>query len=343
MSEYRFHLQKYKYGSKISCPSCGKPRCFVKYVDAEGKIVFPDNVGKCDHENSCGYHYTPKEYFNDYPDVLSRNQGVSESFRVTACKSVDKKPVCIAPSYIASSYVDKSLSHYEINPLYRYLCNVFGEEETIRLFQLYRIGTSAKWGGSAVFWQIDMNGLVRTGKIMCYNPETGHRIKEPQAFVSWAHSELRMPDFHLKQCLFGEYLLKSSTSSPVMLVESEKTAVIMSHFIPDYLWLATGGKNGCFNREAMQVLRDRNVTLLPDLCATEQWKAKSAMLSEICKKVSVSDILERIATEEQRNQGLDIADFFLLSPSKRQILQQMIQRNPALQLLIDELGLELIE
>lgn len=343
MSEYRFHLQKYKYGSKISCPSCGKPRCFVKYVDAEGKIVFPDNVGKCDHENSCGYHYTPKEYFNDYPDVLSRNQGVSESFRVTACKSVDKKPVCIAPSYIASSYVDKSLSHYEINPLYRYLCNVFGEEETIRLFQLYRIGTSAKWGGSAVFWQIDMNGLVRTGKIMCYNPETGHRIKEPQAFVSWAHSELRMPDFHLKQCLFGEYLLKSSTSSPVMLVESEKTAVIMSHFILDYLWLATGGKNGCFNREAMQVLRDRNVTLLPDLGATEQWKAKSAMLSEICKKVSVSDILERIATEEQRNQGLDIADFFLLSPSKRQILQQMIQRNPALQLLIDELGLELIE
>ena len=343
MSEYRFHLQKYKYGSKISCPSCGKPRCFVKYVDAEGKIVFPDNVGKCDHENSCGYHYTPKEYFNDYPDVLSRNQGVSESFRVTACKSVDKKPVCIAPSYIASSYVDKSLSHYEINPLYRYLCNVFGEEETIRLFQLYRIGTSAKWGGSAVFWQIDMNGLVRTGKIMCYNPETGHRIKEPQAFVSWAHSELRMPDFHLKQCLFGEYLLKSSTSSPVMLVESEKTAVIMSHFIPDYLWLATGGKNGCFNREAMQVLRDRNVTLLPDLGATEQWKAKSAMLSEICKKVSVSDILERIATEEQCNQGLDIADFFLLSPSKRQILQQMIQRNPALQLLIDELGLELIE
>ena len=67
------------------------------------------------------------------------------------------------------------------------------------------------------------------------------------------------------------------------------------------------------------------------------------MLSEICKKVSVSDILERIATEEQRNQGLDIADFFLLSPSKLQILQQMIQRNPALQLLIDELGLELIE
>lgn len=213
----------------------------------------------------------------------------------------------------------------------------------MRLFQLYRIGTSTKWGGSAVFWQIDINGFVRTGKIMCYNPENGHRIKAPQAFVSWVHSELRMPDFHLKQCLFGEHLLKSSASSPVMLVESEKTAIIMSHFISDYIWLATGGKNGCFNREAMLALQGRDVTLIPDLGATEQWKEKSVLLSGICKKVSVSDILERIATEEQRNQGLDIADFFLLSPSKRQILQQMIQRSPALQLLIDELGLELIE
>lgn len=178
---------------------------------------------------------------------------------------------------------------------------------------------------------------------MCYNPENGHRIKEPQAFVCWAYSELHLPDFHLKQCLFGEHLLTNSTSSPVMLVKSEKTAVIMSHFIPDYIWLATGGKNGCFNRDTMQVLQCRDATLLPDLGATEQWKAKSALLSGICKKVLVSDILERIATEEQRNQGLDIADFFLFSPSKRQILQQMIQRNPALQLLIDEFGLELIE
>ena len=72
MSEYRFHLQKYKYGSKISCPSCGKPRCFVKYVDAEGEIAFPGNVGKCDHENSCGYHYTPKEYFRFLSVRLNR-------------------------------------------------------------------------------------------------------------------------------------------------------------------------------------------------------------------------------------------------------------------------------
>ena len=74
MSEYRFHLQKYRPGSKATCPNCGKIRCFVRYIDEQGSIIFPDNVGKCDHENSCGYHYTPKEYFKDNPDVLEMNK-----------------------------------------------------------------------------------------------------------------------------------------------------------------------------------------------------------------------------------------------------------------------------
>lgn len=315
MSEYRFHLQKYRFGSKTTCPSCGKSRCFVRYVDEQGGIIFPDNVGKCDHENSCGYHYTPKEYFKDNPDILGMDKSVGKPFQSVTYRQVYKTSACVAPSYIPSSYVERSQSHYSINPLYQYFIRVFGEDETNRLFRMYRIGTSAKWGGSAVFWQTDINGQVRTGKIMCYNAETGHRVKNPQAFVSWAHSELKLQDFHLRQCLYGEHLLNNS-SSPIMLVESEKTAVVMSHFIPDYIWLATGGKNGCFNSEAMQVLKGREVTLIPDLGATEQWKEKSALLSGICKKVSVSDILERAATEEQRSQGLDIADFFLFSPTK---------------------------
>ena len=74
----------------------------------------------------------------------------------------------------------------------------------------------------------------------------------------------------LQQYMSGEHLLNTSATAPVMLVESEKTAVIMSHFIPDYIWLATGGKNGCFNSEAIQVLRGRDVTLVPDLGAADR-------------------------------------------------------------------------
>ena len=59
--------------------------------------------------------------------------------------------------------------------------------------------------------------------------------------------------------------------------------------------------------------------------------------------MTVSHYLEDIATVEQREQGLDIGDFLLQEETKREILARMIQRYPALQLLIDKLDLELIE
>lgn len=65
MAEYMFTLQKYRRGSKLTCPKCGRKQCFVKYVDTEGQIVFPDYVGRCDHEHSCQYHYKPSDYFKD--------------------------------------------------------------------------------------------------------------------------------------------------------------------------------------------------------------------------------------------------------------------------------------
>jgi len=53
-----------------ACPSCGKKRCFVRYIDEQGTMRFPSTVGKCDHEQSCGYHYTPREYFRDNSEAM---------------------------------------------------------------------------------------------------------------------------------------------------------------------------------------------------------------------------------------------------------------------------------
>ena len=114
----------------------------------------------------------------------------------------------------------------------------------------------------------------------------------------------------------------------------------MTHFMPDLLWLATGGKNGCFNEKAIQVLRNRDVFLLPDLGAKEQWQQKALMLQTVCKRVVVSDCIEKIANGEQREQGLDVADFFLMKPTAHEILADMIRRNPAVGLLVEKLDLE---
>lgn len=82
---------------------------------------------------------------------------------------------------------------------------------------------------------------------------------------------------------------------------------------------------------------------MPDLGATEQWRQKVSILAKVCQSVSVSTVLEDMATDEQRSQGLDIADFLLMEDTPQMILQRMINRNPVLQTLIDELGLELVE
>lgn len=300
MADYRFHLQKYKPGSKISCPSCGKARCFTRYIDDEEEISFPDSVGICDHINSCGYHYSPKEYFHDNPDVL---QTGAERPPVLKRRVMAPKPIqdnSFLPSYIPKDDMMKNLTHYEMNPLFLYLSEIWGEAKTVQLMSRYNVGTSKKWGGSAVFWQVDVKGRIRTGKIMLYDPKTGHRVKEPHSHVCWVHSELKLPDFHLRQCLFGEHLLMKNPTMPVAIVESEKTALIGTVFVPDILWLATGGMNGCFNADTMSVLKDRNVTLFPDLGAFEIWSQKASILSGICQRVAVSDVLEKNATDEQK-------------------------------------------
>ncbi len=228
--------------------------------------------------------------------------------------------------------------------LYRYISTVFGKEETERLFALYKVGTSKKWGGSTIFWQIDVNGNVRTGKIMKYDDKTGHRIKESHSLVTWVHSELKLPDFTLRQCFFGEHLLTDKTTTKtIAIVESEKTAIIATHFISDFVWLATGGMNGCFNKDAVEVLSGREVVLVPDLGATDKWKSKLPLLQSICKQVLVSNILEDNATDEQKTKGLDIADFLLMTETPQMALQRLIKQHPPLQHLIDSLGLVLVE
>lgn len=70
---------------------------------------------------------------------------------------------------------------------------------------------------------------------MLYDATTGKRVKHPQPHVCWVHTEMKLKDYNLRQCFFGEHLLPLYPDRKVFVVESEKTAVIASHFIPDVL------------------------------------------------------------------------------------------------------------
>ena len=125
MADYRFHLQKYGPGSKTSCPSCGKKRCFTRYVDEDGLITFPADVGICDHINSCGYHYTPKQFFQDNPAAFPEKPDWRSAMPVHARVQKKEEP---APSFIPYDIMKKTFGHYSLNPLFNYLKGIMDEE-----------------------------------------------------------------------------------------------------------------------------------------------------------------------------------------------------------------------
>jgi len=302
MKNHPFTLEPYKgMNSRYRCPNCNKERKFTLYIDSvTGEHVHP-SVGRCNRENNCGYHYTPKQYFTDHNidrDPVQHQRANHQT------KSIPEK----STSYIPAKLFKSSLQKHEDNHFIQYLGSIFGAEITSELVGKYFIGTSKYWERSTIFWQIDDTGKIRSGKVMLYNATTGKRVKEPFSHITWVHKLLRQEEFVLRQCFYGEHLLKDKTK-PVAIVESEKTAIIASVYLKKFTWLAVGSLNN-LNLEICEVLQGRFVVLLPDLKGFEKWSDKAKQFSAIAT-FTVSDLLERKATEEEKKNGLDLADYLI--------------------------------
>jgi hypothetical protein len=288
--------------TRYRCPSCQqRDKTFSLYIYAEtGKQINP-SVGRCNRESNCGYHYTPKQYFQ-YNNI---------SFDTPQPKVYNHRPVTPQPkpvSFIPVEVFKASLKAHETNHFVQFLINLFGVEVASKLVSRYFIATSKHWNGATVFWQIDIKGKVRTGKIMLYSPTTGKRIKEPFNHINWAHKAIKKPEFELRQCLFGEHLLIDKTK-PVAIVESEKTAIIASVYLAQFIWVAVGSLTN-LNTEKCSILKGRTVILFPDLNGFEKWSNKANELSHLAI-FTVSDLLELKATEAEKKQGFDLADYLI--------------------------------
>ncbi len=318
----RYELEQYKgIRSRYECPACHRKRVFTRYVDTRtGKYLSPD-VGRCNREDNCGYHYTPKEYFHDHPEndfseIRQDNFGKGRKGYDTKVTPRGKTSQPQRIDCIFQEYIPKYLGTR--SDLVYFLRGLFNEPETGPIIQRltgeYYLGCTDT--GAVIYWQIDGQKRVRTGKVMRYNPQTGKRLKNGCNAVDRMHARLKregvLPDeWELSQCLFGEHLLKRRPEDTVCLVESEKSAVIGSGVMPGYVWLATGGKQN-LKAEKCECLKGRNVILFPDLGAFDVWKEKGeAIAQRVGFTLSVSDTLERISTPEDRRDGLDIADYMI--------------------------------
>lgn len=340
------YLQIYKgKTTRHTCPKCGMKESFTLYFDGNTHQPINKRVGKCNRESKCGYHYTPKQFFIDNPSSLTPPLGGGW---------VGSKPITPPPPIgtIPLSYV-KSSACYKSN-FVRFLFDFLTDKQIETVYQNYAL--CATKNQEVIFWQIDINGKVRTGKIMQYNSETGRRIKHESGAIDWVHNKLKkagtLPkDFNLQQCFFGEHLLKLYPDKTVSIVESEKSAIIASAIISDSVWLSTGQLNG-LSIEKAKVLKGRSVVLFPDLGGYDKWSIKADEIKHFVEcDIKISTILEEIATEAQRSKGLDIADYIIeeLNNKTNQThiqnpftpeLQSMIDENPVLLILINKLQLE---
>jgi len=318
-----------------TCP-CGKSNKDGKFVPYKGY----DNKGYC---HSCGETFLPE---------LPEKKFILKSKNNIKSKSV-VKPQPKQISFIPIEIFKQSLKSYKANHFVKFLVDLFGVDKTNELISKYFIGTSEHWDGATVFWQIDIFGKIRTGKIMLYNPTTGKRVKEPRHCIDWIQSVLKLSDFELQQCLFGEHLLQDKTK-PIAIVESEKTAIIASVYFPKLIWLAVGSITG-LDAEKCSVLKGRNVVLFPDLNGFEKWSVKAKEFSHLAR-FTVSDLLESKAAEAERKQGLDLADYLikfnymdfanpetLINPKNEMLTKTNIENSSIIQPMVEEKFIELIE
>lgn len=304
--QHTYTLEKYKgLKSRHQCPACGYRFEFSRYVDSDGNYI-AEHVGRCNRESKCGYHLTPKQYAEQTGvDFLAQSRPTINTH----------KPKVV--EYIKTDVMTATLKAYDQNTFVKYLHNIFPAPIVERLINEYKLGTTKD--GSVIFWQVDNQGQVRTGKVMMYNAD-GHRDKERKPY--FIHTQLGIDSDCINQCLFGLHLVGKL---PIGVVESEKTAVIMAAQMPDYTWMATGGKTASLLTK-LSILKGKKVVCFPDSDAFEEWKQRLSPLG-----FHISNALESHLSKEEKSNGYDLADFVQKAQSYFETLNDgtVIEMDPA--------------
>jgi len=189
--------------------------------------------------------------------------------------------------------VKRSETQRDVNRLVVWLSSLkWDSMERSRLtdnLKAYHIGHSKQ--GMTIFWQIDEQQRVRTGKMMLYKTD-GHRDRDTRYNFDFIHAALfrddRQPQYsdelqEKKQCYFGLHLLNQykvkNVEQTVCIVESEKTALIMATAYGNnakQVWMACGGLENLTHERLQPIIEQgRKIVLYPDRDGVERWQAKA--------------------------------------------------------------------
>ncbi len=293
-TKYKYHLTPYAgRSSRTTCPNCKRQHCFSLYIDSENRPAGPE-YGVCDHKKECGY--------KRYPSGKIDNS----AFEPIKIEKVE-------PVY----YTRQDVANYTANKLDNNLCKyllTYCGLDAQRLKNILRDYCVGSIDGGIIFWQIDEQFRIHRGKVMWYNPD-GHRTKilssdgteRGKIKAMWQFLK-RDRKFEPEMCYFGQHLITLYPEKAVILVESEKTAIIGAYFIPKYNWIATLSLNN-FNAHRLNFLKEfqKAVIVCPDKDGYYKWVEQTAKIKRLMPelKIKVNDFIENGSGKE------DLADLLL--------------------------------
>ncbi len=282
------------------------------------------------------YHLNP--YKDGYAKAIREQEHGNKTDWKSQLPKQQKKPQP-KPVFIPIKVFKQTLTGYEQNVFIRNLLTKvafpFEVQDIEKVVSLYHLGTvqNGYRKGAVTFPFIDVQGNIRAIQVKQFNEQnhtTGtdflHSIIEkhhtrndkplPEWLEAYNKNEIKV------SCLFGEHLLSKYPHNPIALIEAPKTAVYGTLYFgfpeqpTNLLWLAVYNLSS-LNLNKCQALKGRNVYLFPDLSkdgkAFELWSNKA---TEIQRRLQgtyfhVSDLLEQLAPQQDKEQGKDIADYLI--------------------------------
>jgi hypothetical protein len=215
-------------------------------------------------------------------------------------------------TYIPMPMVDEIVSME--SSLCRCLVQMFPPRAVEWLVEEYRLGCYSmnEQDDYTVFPNIDAQGRVCNLKAQHYDSDLdSDRFAHSDQGTYWLGAiwgrEGRLPKDAVfrSECLFGEHLLTRYPNTTVALVESPKNALFGSLVFPKLTWVAAGSKN-LLKRKALKPLQGRDVIVIPDCDAIDEWTAIIRGMADMAN-FTVSDFCRRVAPEGQPK--FDIADY----------------------------------
>lgn len=347
-TEHRYKLDK--SSKKYLCPDCGKKR-FVRFMDIKTGEYAPEQYGRCDKGDG---HYFVNPYADGYAKAIWEQEQGNRSELPKNWKPQRKKVIpqpTPEPVFFDFETFKQTLqpARYEKNTFIQNLLDrvqfPFEAGEVTRAIELYRLGTVANGyrAGANTFPFIDSKDNVRAIQVKQFDKQN-HTTSTDflHSIIEKFHTRNNKPlpewlEVYTKQdkrisCLFGEHLLSKYPNNPVALVEAPKTAVygLLYFGLPEtpqsIIWLAVYNKSS-FSFDKLKALKGRYVYVFPDLSndgnTFKEWEAKAKDYESRLQgtRFIFSDLLERLTSNEQKEQGADIADV-LIKLNWRQFRQQ---------------------